>query len=131
MFDKNSKFGTLVQLQGPLQIKNEKVGIQCGKTLITFSVREEKIREEEEAMMTETVSRVMRELSMERAQHSKKSQNHKKKPHCLKNGVKNQEVRDGGSEGTLDVEEIAPPVNKELNGRSKKISKRSKKSSKK
>jgi len=52
LFDNNSKFGTLVQIDQPIEISSEKTILQCGKTVIILS-----IKKEEEAMVpvTETI----------------------------------------------------------------------------
>jgi len=39
LFDNNSKFGTLVLLQEQLEIKKETVFLQCGKTVVTVSLK--------------------------------------------------------------------------------------------
>lgn len=123
LFDKNSKFGTLVQLREPLEIHKEKIGIQSGRTLITFSVREEKAREEADELV-ESIARIA-EIHKATPQSGKKSASQKKKTQSVKKSSKKKDSRDGGSEGTVDVDEVAPVVNKELHSRSKKISKRS------
>lgn len=41
LFDKNSKFGTLVQLNQPIEVSGEKTIIQCGKTVVILSIKKE------------------------------------------------------------------------------------------
>lgn len=41
LFDKNSKFGTLVQLNQPIEVSGEKTIIQCGKTVVILSIKRE------------------------------------------------------------------------------------------
>jgi len=41
LFDNNSKFGTLVQMDESLEISNEKTILQCGKTVIILSLKKE------------------------------------------------------------------------------------------
>lgn len=43
MFDKDSKFGTLVEVTQPLEVSSEKTIIQCGKTVIIVSLKREPI----------------------------------------------------------------------------------------
>jgi len=43
LFDNNSKFGTLVQVENPVEISPEKTILQCGKTVIILSVKKEEI----------------------------------------------------------------------------------------
>ena len=102
LFDKNSKFGTLVQLKEPLEVQKDKIGIQCGRTLITFTMREERTRDEDMEMI-ERVSRLA-EMSTKASQGSRRSPAQKKKTPSMKSITKKNDNRDGGSEGTLDVE---------------------------
>ena len=44
LFDNNSKFGTLVLLNESLEIKKEMVFLQCGKTVVTLRLKEEKAK---------------------------------------------------------------------------------------
>jgi len=46
IFDNKSKFGTLVQVKEPIEITQEKMVIQCGKTVVAFSLKSEKIKRE-------------------------------------------------------------------------------------
>jgi len=39
IFDNNSKFGTLIKLNKPFPITNDKVAIQVGRTVITFVLK--------------------------------------------------------------------------------------------
>jgi len=41
LFDNNSKFGTLVEINQPLEVQPDKTIIQCGKTVIIFSLKRE------------------------------------------------------------------------------------------
>ena len=130
MFDKNSKFGTLVQLPGPLKVQMEKIGIQCGRTLITFSVREEKVKDERlSSIRVGSIPNSNEETKIVPLQNNKRLSNQKKKTEGnFKRGEKEEKrekIRDGESEGTLDVEEIAPPIISDLNRASKKIKTRS------
>lgn len=43
LFDNNSKFGTLVQVENPVEISPEKTILQCGKTVIILSLKKEEI----------------------------------------------------------------------------------------
>jgi pSer/pThr/pTyr-binding forkhead associated (FHA) protein len=43
LFDNNSKFGTLVQVENPVEISPEKTILQCGKTVIIISLKKEEI----------------------------------------------------------------------------------------
>lgn len=106
-----------------MEVHKEKIGIQSGRTLITFSVREEKVREEADEMI-ESLSRIA-ETCKTTPQSNKKTASQKKNGSSVKKSAKKKDNRDGGSEGTLDVDEMVPLVNKELNSRSKKINKRS------
>jgi FHA domain/RING-variant domain len=42
IYDNNSKFGTLVMLQDPFRITEEKVAVQVGRTVVTFAQRKDK-----------------------------------------------------------------------------------------
>lgn len=44
IFDNKSKFGTLVQVKEPIEVTNEKMVIQCGKTVVAFSLKTEKVK---------------------------------------------------------------------------------------
>ena len=44
LFDNNSKFGTLVLLKEPLEIKSETVFLQCGKTVVTLGLKQVKTK---------------------------------------------------------------------------------------
>jgi hypothetical protein len=46
IFDNKSKFGTLVQVKEPIEITQEKMVIQCGKTVVAFSLKSEIIKRE-------------------------------------------------------------------------------------
>lgn len=39
LYDNNSKFGTLVLMQEPYQITNEKIGVQIGRTVISLALK--------------------------------------------------------------------------------------------
>jgi len=41
LFDNNSKFGTLVEINQPIEVQPNKTIIQCGKTVIIFSLKRE------------------------------------------------------------------------------------------
>lgn len=41
LFDNNSKFGTLVQIDQPIELSSEKTILQCGKTVIMLSIKKE------------------------------------------------------------------------------------------
>jgi len=43
LFDNNSKFGTLVQVENPVEISPEKTILQCGKTVVILSLKKEEI----------------------------------------------------------------------------------------
>jgi len=43
IFDKNSKFGTLVQVNQPIELSEDKTIIQCGKTVVILSLKREQI----------------------------------------------------------------------------------------
>jgi len=43
IFDKNSKFGTLVQVNQPIEISEDKTIIQCGKTVVILSLKKEPV----------------------------------------------------------------------------------------
>ena len=128
----------MVQLQGPLKIENEKIGIQCGRTLLTFSVRGDKMKEEKvsnEKMIEEEIKGMeeqykgiesfskLVQMSIRATQSHRKPPSQKQK---VQNLLRKRDIRDGGSEGTVDVEETTPIMNnKQLHSRSKKINKRS------
>jgi len=44
IFDNKSKFGTLVQVNEPIEVTNDKMVIQCGKTVVAFSLKTEKVK---------------------------------------------------------------------------------------
>ena len=46
IFDNKSKFGTLVQVKEPIEITQEKMVIQCGKTVVAFSLKSERVKRE-------------------------------------------------------------------------------------
>lgn len=41
LFDNNSKFGTLVQIEQPIELSSEKTILQCGKTVVMLSIKKE------------------------------------------------------------------------------------------
>lgn len=43
IFDKNSKFGTLIRLAKNLQIDNTKRAFQIGRTVLTFMMKKERV----------------------------------------------------------------------------------------
>lgn len=140
MEDNNSKFGTLIELSEPIEIQNQQLGVQCGRTLITVSTKMQKNskgKTSPQAMM-ESVGksnekhvitldspkgRTKRGGRTSKVSVEKRVQAEVKNPKL----PKLPEVRDGDSENTVDVEEIPASKVPELNSRSKKIGKRAQK----
>lgn len=137
MMDNNSKFGTLVRLDEPIEIGKEKVGIQCGRTLITAVMKFEKpVYKDNSSMLLKTVEDL--QDKMQSIYFKKQGQQiqpleqiqllpEKRVPAQVKVASGKADTKDGESEGTLDVEEISPVQVHKLSSRSKKITKESKK----
>lgn len=123
----NSKFGTLAQLQEPVEILKDKIGIQCGRTLITVVLREEKGKGEEAT----SAVRLPNLIEQTPVPYPKKTVSTKKRTPSHIRISTQKDTKDGGSEGTLDVEEVVPSIGNELQIRSKKINKGGKRGSNK
>ena len=131
ILDNNSKFGTLVRLQKPIEVQKEKLGIQCGRTLITVSLKSGKPLPVDSEMMFDTFNVTdVGETLPEVLVVPKPMQVRAEKRVTTEIKVANKEIkelRDGNSEGTLDVDEASPMPVPEISRRSKKISKAPKK----
>ena len=132
ILDNNSKFGTLVKLPEPIEVKEDKVGIQCGRTLITVSLKTGKPLPVDSDMMFDTFNvsdagEMLPEVLTK--QRSNQLSTEKRVAAEIKPAANKEikELRDGESEGTLDIEEISPLAMPDINRRSKKISKAPKK----
>ena len=56
ILDNSSKFGTLVKLPEAIEVQKDKLGIQCGRTLITVSVKTSNPQPKDFDMMSDTLN---------------------------------------------------------------------------
>lgn len=125
LFDNNSKFGTLVSLNGDIEVQRDKLGFQAGRTLITVSTKVNKqSRQSEESEKIEEIApnATLKPVSYIRrtGHHSKSRCLGKRVQDVVKFQLKNKSDRTESE----TIEDLSPAKFSELNRRSKKIAKR-------
>lgn len=137
LIDNNSKYGTLVKLEEPIEIQNEKLEFQSGRTLITLTTTTfEEVDTSDSEFLAEVVKGEKRA-----GKKTKKSSKKATKPSKNEKSSVDKQVAarvkmpskrkstnvEAENDSPSDVEEITPHEFPEINKRSKKIGKNSKK----
>jgi len=125
LFDNNSKFGTLVQIDEPIEITPEKTILQCGKTVIILCLKKEEnvlakpgdegannaLEEEVEAPQTPSTANEQDnndKLSSSESKKVKKLENKEKKARRRTNKLKKKdevkEELERGEENAVDID---------------------------
>ena len=122
MFDNNSKFGTLVSLDKEIEIQKDKLGFQCGRTLITIATRLAKPTKQNNTSPEMETSIISEEKSLSYIRKSDYNPKNLKPSKRVQAEIKlasRPKSRDGESSITEDVEEISPRKVPELETREK------------